>query len=235
VAGDRCLPLGLVKLPSRVELLLDLLARLVKEVGLELLRRAESVLVCVKRIEGRLVDRHLLAGALLEAECAEATSELGDRQLAVAIRVELHEDLLHVPLCVALDRSVPLGLIKRPPAVERLLDGLPRLRVQGGVELCQRNLAVAIDVERAERLLIQLEFLALALLQADRAEGALQLANLQEPVARGVKLLEDLREVLSGLGGLSRGRLGRLRVRFGVSRRGRGSCRGAAAHLFRVS
>ena len=69
----------------RVELLLDLLARLVKEVGLELLRRAESVLVCVKRIEGRLVDRHLLAGALLEAECAEATSELGDRQLAVAI------------------------------------------------------------------------------------------------------------------------------------------------------
>jgi hypothetical protein len=67
--------------------------------------------------------------------------------------------------------------------------------VQVLIELLQAHLAVLVGVERVEGLLVELELLACARLQADGAEGALQLVNVQVAVLVRVELAEDFREV----------------------------------------
>ena len=57
-----------------------------------------------------------------------------------------------------------------------------------------------IRVEGGEGLLVKLEFLALALLKADRAEGSPKLADLKEAVTRRVELLENLGQVGTRVG-----------------------------------
>mmetsp|Transcript_26707 Transcript_26707/g.53652 ORF Transcript_26707/g.53652 Transcript_26707/m.53652 type:complete len:229 (+) Transcript_26707:803-1489(+) len=97
MALDRLLPFLAIKLPAGVELRLDLRARRRIQVLLELSQRNATVAVGVEGVEHRLIDCHLLTGALLEAKRTEGTLELAQIEEAVAVAVELLEDLRQIP------------------------------------------------------------------------------------------------------------------------------------------
>ena len=184
-----------IKLPAGVELLLDLLAQRRVDVLLELVHIDVAVAIGVERLEHRLVHVALLAAALLQPERTEGARELVDVELAVAVGVELLEDLAHVPPRVARARGLPRGAVELPPPVQLCLDLAARLRIQAGLQLLEGDEAVAVGVERFEHLVVHLEFGAVALGQAERAEGARKLPYRELSVAVRVEVAEHERHV----------------------------------------
>eukprot|EP00964_Phaeocystis_antarctica_P156422 scaffold126068_cov60-Phaeocystis_antarctica.AAC.2 len=210
MALDRRSPLGIVEDPATVDLGLDLLARLVLQVGLELRERHLAVLVGVEAVEHLQVNRHFGAVTLLQPDRTERPLHLANVEDAVAVRVELLEDLGHVDLGVALLRRSPLGRVKDPVSIELLLDLCARPVLQVGLKLRERHLAVLVGVEAVKHLLINHDLLAVALLQANRTERPLHLANIEDAVVVRVELLEDLGHVNLGVALLRRLPLGRV-------------------------
>jgi len=102
VALLRRSPLGRVEDPVSIELGLDLCACLRVKVGLELRKRHLAVLVGVETVEHLQIDLHFAAVALLQPDRTEGALHLTNIEDAVAVRVELLEDLGHVDLGVAL-------------------------------------------------------------------------------------------------------------------------------------
>ena len=113
------------------------------------------------------------------------------------VRVEVLEELRVVGLRVARHRRRPQLRVERPAGLDLLDDRLLQggTRVKEGLELFEADDAVAIRVHLLEHLLVQLKFLARALLEAERAERAPDHAIREGAAALGVELLEDLAEV----------------------------------------
>ena len=147
VASDRRVPRSLVKLPPTLKGHLDLAASLGLEVGIELLHADVAVAVGIKALEHGVVHVHLAAVTLRQAHGTEGTSELVDVELAVAVSVEVGEDLLHVVLLVAGNRRVPGLLVKIPPQVDFLVDFGAQSLGHVVVELLHGHEAVAVRVE----------------------------------------------------------------------------------------
>ena len=100
-----------------------------------------------ERPEHFLVNLHLLAVALLEAECAEGTLKLIHGEAAIAVKVELLEDLGHVNPAVPRDARLPLLLVKLPSGVELLLDLLPCGGEEILFELSERDDAISVGLQ----------------------------------------------------------------------------------------
>ena len=159
-------------------------------------RWAAGAHVGVKALEHRLVDGHLVAGALLKPQGTEGAHELAKRHLPVPIDIEVAEDLGHVVLLVASDRRLPLLLVERPAALESHLELPARLGLQPGVELFHGHVTVAVHVEALEHRLVHLHLGAVTLRQAEGAEGTRNLVNVELAVAVAVELRKDLFHVV---------------------------------------
>lgn len=94
---SRGLPLLLVEDEAAVELLLDLGAHVVRQIGVEFLGRDLAIAVRVKRPEHGEIHLGLVPLALLEANRSEGALELGDGQVAIVVHVELTEELCQIP------------------------------------------------------------------------------------------------------------------------------------------
>ena len=191
VASDRLVPRFLVKLPAGLDGHLELAARLGLQVRVELIHRDKAIAVGVERLEHGLVYIHLGAVALGQAKRAEGSGDLVDVELSIAVGVELREDRLHVVLLVACDRRIPRRLVKLPPHVNLRVDLCAQFVRHRLVELLHCHVAITVEVERLEHGLIHIRLLAIALLEAQGAEGAGDLIDVELSIAIGIELREE--------------------------------------------
>jgi len=191
VACDRLVPRLLVEFPAGLNGHLELAARLRLQVRVELLHRNKAIAVGVERLEHSFVHIHLGAVALGQAKRAEGTGNLVDVELSIAIGVELREDRLHVVLVVACDRRVPRRLVKLPSKVDLRVDLCAQFVRHRLVELLHCHIAITVEVERLEHGLIHVRLLAIALLEAQGAEGTGDLVDVELSIAIGVELCKE--------------------------------------------
>jgi len=191
VASDRRLPRRLIKLPAGLNGHLELAARLGLQVRVELIHRNKAIAVGVERLEHGLVHIHLGAVALGQAKRAEGTGNLVNVELSIAIGVELREDRLHVVLLVACDRRVPRRLVKLPSKVDLPVDDSAQFVRHRLVKLLHCHIAVTVEVERLEHGLVHVRIPALALLEAQGAEGTGDLVDVELSIAIGVELCKE--------------------------------------------
>ena len=135
-----------------------------------------TLTIVVKGLERHRVKLVVGARALLETDRTKGALHLAEVKVAVRIHVESLEELGEVARLVARLRGGPHRRVELPPAVEHLDNLGAHGRRHVRLKLLERDLVVAIRVKRGEHRVVHLHLLAGALLEADGAESALELA-----------------------------------------------------------